>query len=124
MRRARDSTILRPVNGARFDSARGWEAGEEKTAEAITNKHLEWKRIFTVRTYMKQIKMKGHTKLLRRYTKRAPKIVIGFLNQVITFKKCPIFFQNWGGWGMIESVWRGPTRGEPDKKQGDRHKIP
>ena len=95
--RVRNSTIVRPVNGARFNSARGWGMGEEETAEAIANKQSEGKQIFMVGTYVKQIKMKGHKKLLQRYTKKARKIIIGFLNRVITFKKCPVFFLNWGG---------------------------
>ena len=66
-------------------------------AEAIANKQSEGKQIFMVGTYVKQIKMKGHKKLLQRYTKKAWKIIIGFLNRVITFKKCPVFFLNWGG---------------------------
>ena len=61
-RRAHDSTIVRPINGARFDSARGWGMGEDKTAEAITNKQSGRKQISMVRTYMTQIKMKEDTK--------------------------------------------------------------
>jgi hypothetical protein len=54
-------------------------------------------------------------KLLRRYTsKELQKPSLDFLNRVITFKKCPIFFQNWGGWDRI-----GPegTRGPPHKNR-------
>ena len=39
-------------------------------------------------------------------------IVIVFLNRVIIFKKCPVFFQNWGGWDGIGTEGK---RGPPHK---------
>ena len=85
------------------------------------NKQSEWKQMFMVGTYMKQIKMKGHKKLLRRYTKKIGKSSLAFLNRVITFKKCPVFYQNWGGWDRISTEEKS---GRPDQKRGDRQKIP
>ena len=67
MRRARDGTIVRPLKGARFDSANGWGTGEEKTAEAIAIRTI---RVETIAhggdLHEKQIKTKGHKKLLHR----------------------------------------------------------
>ena len=115
--------IVRPVNGARFDSVRGWGTGKEKMVEEIANKQQEWKQKFMVGTYMKQIKIKGHNKLLRRYTsKKFGKLSLGFLNRVITFKKCPVFFQNRGGWDRIGTKgMRGPPhkKGVTDRKSLD-----
>jgi hypothetical protein len=81
----------------------------------------EQKQILMVWTYMKQIKMKGHKKLLRRYTKKIGKSSLAFLNKVITFQKCPVFFQNWGGWDRISTEGK---RGCPHQKRGDDRKSP
>ena len=64
--------------------------------------------------YMKHINIRGHTKRLWRYTKRASKIVIGYFERVITFKMFPIFFQNWGGW---DTIGQEGKRGPPHKNR-------
>ena len=69
---------------------------------------------------MKQIKIKGHKKLLWRYTKKIGKLSLGFLNRVITFERCPVLFQNWGGWDRISTEGR---RGRPHQKQADRKSL-
>ena len=66
-RRACDGMIVRPVKRARYGSSHGWGMGEEKMVEAIANKQSERKQTLMVGTYMKQMKMKVHKKLLQRY---------------------------------------------------------
>ena len=80
-------TSLEPGSIVRVDGGRG----KKRTVEAIANKKSGQKQMLMVGTYMKQIKRKGHKKLLRRYTKKIGKWSLGFLNGLEGFQQIGMY---------------------------------